>query len=149
MKKIIFIITFVAVFAAGASTSVASDTRNPENRSGNPEITIQLKNTELLSDEFEEIKKDWENKKIEIKSSDAKAIGGFLVAGLWFILVVLILFLAAFIFWIVMLIHAIKHEIEGKAIWILILLLFYFVGALVYYFAVKRNFKETIKATKA
>ncbi len=42
-------------------------------------------------------------------------------------------------FWIWMLVHAIKHEIKDQAVWILILMLANFWGAVVYYFAIKRK----------
>ncbi len=42
-------------------------------------------------------------------------------------------------FWIWMIVHAIRHEIKEQAVWILILMLTNFWGAIVYYFAVKRK----------
>lgn len=47
---------------------------------------------------------------------------------------------ALFIFWIVMVVHAIKRPIEHKALWILVLLVGQGLGAIIYYFAVKRPF---------
>jgi drug/metabolite transporter (DMT)-like permease len=49
-----------------------------------------------------------------------------------------LIFILASIFWLWMLIHAIKSPIEHKPVWFLVLLLTGFIGAVIYYFAVKR-----------
>ncbi len=59
--------------------------------------------------------------------------------GLGAMAVLFIIGILAFIFWLMMLIHAIKQPIEHKPLWIIILLFFGFIGAVVYYFAVKRS----------
>jgi len=56
-----------------------------------------------------------------------------------------ILSLLAFIFWIMMLIDSIQRKYKNKdekIIWILVIILTYLVGALVYYFVVKRKKKR-------
>ena len=45
----------------------------------------------------------------------------------------------ALVFWIMMLVHAIKTPIEHKPLWILIILITGILGAVVYYFAVKKQ----------
>lgn len=67
-------------------------------------------------------------------------IGGFLGAGLGIILLVIVLGIASTIFWILMLVHAIKHDVESKALWIVLMVFTGLIGALIYYFAVKRDF---------
>jgi amino acid transporter len=47
--------------------------------------------------------------------------------------------LFAFVFWIWMIVDAAKREFPDKAIWILVIVLTHFVGALIYYFAVKKK----------
>lgn len=42
------------------------------------------------------------------------------------------------VFWVWMLVHAIRNPIEHKPVWILVLLLTGLIGAIIYYFAVKR-----------
>jgi Phospholipase_D-nuclease N-terminal len=69
-------------------------------------------------------------------------IGGFLGLGLGIILFLLVISVLAFIFWLFMLIHAIKNPIVDKAVWIIILILFGILGAIIYYFAVKRSFDK-------
>lgn len=64
------------------------------------------------------------------------AFGAGLIGAGVVAIVIGILFLA---FWIWMLVHAIKHDIEYKPIWILVLWFMSIVGAIVYYFAVKRK----------
>lgn len=70
------------------------------------------------------------------------------VLGIGFGLIVLFaaIGILAFIFWLIMLIHAISKPIHDKALWIIILLLFNVVGAIVYYFAVKRHFAAVAPA---
>jgi hypothetical protein len=46
------------------------------------------------------------------------------------------------IFWIWMLIHAATKNIENKALWIILLIIFQGLAAIVYYFAVKRPFDK-------
>ena len=61
---------------------------------------------------------------------------------LWGPLILLIFFIIAipcFIFWLVMLIDCINRDMDQKAVWILILLLIPLLGAIVYYFAVRRK----------
>jgi hypothetical protein len=44
------------------------------------------------------------------------------------------------IFWVMMLVHAVKNPIENKPLWIIIILLGNGIGAIVYYFVVKKHF---------
>lgn len=60
-----------------------------------------------------------------------------LYAGAGAIFVIFGLILLAF--WIWMLVHAIKHDIDYKPVWILVLWFLNIFGAIIYYFAVKRN----------
>jgi uncharacterized membrane protein len=46
------------------------------------------------------------------------------------------------IFWIWMLVHAATKNIENKVLWIVLLIIFGFLAAIVYYFAVKRPFDK-------
>ena len=67
----------------------------------------------------------------KIKGFLGWGIGGFLlfaVLGIW-----------ATVFWIMMIVHATKHDVENKAVWIILMVLTGIVGALIYYFAVKRK----------
>lgn len=70
---------------------------------------------------------------------DCSEISGFLWAGFGFLGVILVIGLIMGIFWLWMLIHAISHNIENKAIWILIILVTGPIGALIYYIAIKKN----------
>ena len=51
--------------------------------------------------------------------------------------------LAGFVFWLLMLIHAIKHPIANKVIWILGFVFFGLITAILYYFVVKRSYVST------
>ena len=46
------------------------------------------------------------------------------------------------VFWILMIVHAATKPVENKVIWIVIMILTGIIGALVYYFAVKRKFNK-------
>ncbi len=66
----------------------------------------------------------------------------------WFIVLLsisLILFYVfCFVFWILMLIHAAKHDIDNKAMWIIIIAITGIIGAVIYYFVVKRKFDKKL-----
>ena len=62
-------------------------------------------------------------------------LAGF--AGLGIVVAILGLLLLAF--WIWMLVHAIRHDIDYKPVWILVLWFLNIFGAIIYYFAVKRQ----------
>jgi hypothetical protein len=68
-----------------------------------------------------------------------KSIGWFAGIGLGLIILFIVIAILCFIFWIFMLVDAIKKPIQHKPLWIIILLLFGIIGAIVYYFAVKRS----------
>lgn len=65
--------------------------------------------------------------------------GGFIASFVGFFLLLL---LAGLIFWIWMLVDAVKRDFEHKPLWILIILLTGVIGAIVYLFAVKRKYKN-------
>jgi hypothetical protein len=74
-------------------------------------------------------------------------LGGFLGAGIGIVIALIIVGIASTIFWIMMLIHAATHEVENKAMWIIVLVFTGIIGALIYYFVVKRKFAPTTPAT--
>lgn len=56
--------------------------------------------------------------------------------------------IAAFIFWLLMLVHAATRPIENKALWVIVIALTHLIGAAIYYFAVKRSFDKKHKTYK-
>ena len=60
--------------------------------------------------------------------------------GIGLILLFVAVILLSLIFWLWMLVHAIRNPISNKAVWLLLLLLTGIIGAIVYFFAVKRKF---------
>ena len=70
-------------------------------------------------------------------SLPVKALFGL---GIGLFIVMFAVGIVALVFWIKMLIHAVKNPIEHKPLWIIILLLFGIIGAIIYYFAVKKSF---------
>lgn len=80
----------------------------------------------------------------------AEAIAQFKSAvglGIGAIVGLVALGLTAFVFWLMMLIHAASKPIENKAMWIIILIFTGIFGAIVYYFVVKRKFSKTVPTT--
>lgn len=108
----------------------------------NPSITIQFNDMDELSKELSEVEKEFDNKEININYKDARGLGGFLGVILIFVFFIVLVCLLSLIFWVLMLIHAISKPIKSKAVWILILLIFGIIGAIIYYFAVKREFNK-------
>lgn len=53
-----------------------------------------------------------------------------------------LVFLAFTIFWILMLIHALNHDVKDKTVWVLVIIFTGILGAAIYYFIVKRNFDK-------
>lgn len=79
-------------------------------------------------------------------SSDSQAAAGIIIFILVMLLVLFILALVigSFVFWLMMLIHAVKNEIPDRDMWLVVLAVSFvagmpLVGALVYYFVVKRK----------
>jgi len=66
--------------------------------------------------------------------------------GAGLIIVLGILYLAFVIFcfvtWIRMIVHAAKHPIENKALWIVLMVFAGIIGAAIYYFVIKRPFDK-------
>src|SRR3989344_57648 len=69
-------------------------------------------------------------------------VKGFLGWGIGIFLVVAVLGIWATVFWIIMIVHAVQHDVENKAMWIILMVFTGIVGALVYYFVVKRKFTK-------
>jgi tetrahydromethanopterin S-methyltransferase subunit G len=147
MKKIFFVF-FLSFILLGGSFAFASDEVKTEDES-KPSITIQFNNMEKLEEKFEKIEKDVEGDKVEINYEDAGGLGGLVGVAIFFGLLIAGICIAALVFWILMLIHAISKPIKSKALWILIILLFGILGAIVYYFAVKRDFDKMPKTEEA
>lgn len=50
-----------------------------------------------------------------------------------------VLFIALTIFWVMMLIDCIRRDFKDKVVWVLLFLFFGYLGAILYYFLVKRK----------
>jgi cytochrome bd-type quinol oxidase subunit 2 len=67
----------------------------------------------------------------------------------WMPVIMLIVFIPLIIFWIKMLIHAIRYEEKNKVAWVLVIVFLQIFGAFIYYFAEKRpNDKKKLQETK-
>lgn len=79
-------------------------------------------------------------------TTDAEAAAGLAVLGgmLIFWIIAMVIGLAFFIFWIVMLVDCVKREFEQRSTWLAVLIVSMFLGlswlaAIIYYFMVKRK----------
>lgn len=71
--------------------------------------------------------------------------GGFarvIGLGFGFFLFAFVCMIAGTVFWLMMIIHAASKPIENRPMWIVLMVLTGIVGALIYYFVVKRGFHE-------
>ena len=76
----------------------------------------------------------------EVQCSElGKSLGVFVGMGLGVVATIFVIGILLTIFWILMLIDCVKREVEYKPVWILVLLLTGCIGAVIYYFAVKRR----------
>ena|SRR6266542_94409 len=64
---------------------------------------------------------------------------------IFFAAAVILFAVFAFVFWLAMLIDAIKYKDSKNPVWIIILALFGFAGSVIYYFAVKRPQQKRLR----
>lgn len=85
----------------------------------------------------------------EVDCAEAGAQLNGLFGGLFVIMIIIaIIGLAGTIFWVLMIIHAASKPIENRALWIIVMVFTGAVGAVIYYFVVKREFdKQSNSAT--
>jgi hypothetical protein len=65
---------------------------------------------------------------------------GLGIGMLIFAIVMFALGIFFFVFWIKMIIHAASNPVQNKALWIVLMVLFGVLGAIIYYFVVKKDF---------
>lgn len=79
----------------------------------------------------------------EVDCAEAGAQLNGLFGGLFVIMIIIALIgLAGTIFWVLMIIHAASKPIENRALWIIVMVFTGAVGAVIYYFVVKREFDK-------
>jgi len=72
-------------------------------------------------------------------------VGGFIILFVLFWIVLVGLAIFAFVFWILMLVDAAKRQFKqenDKIMWVLIVILTGIIGALIYYFMIKKQNKH-------
>lgn len=69
-------------------------------------------------------------------------IKGVLGWAIVFFIVIAALIIWATVFWIMMIVHAANHDVENKAMWIILMVFTGIIGTVIYYFAVKRKFNS-------
>jgi prolipoprotein diacylglyceryltransferase len=69
---------------------------------------------------------------------------GVILGIIFLVLVITIIFILAFVFWIWMIVDCAQRKFRNetdKVVWILVVIFLQLIGAIIYYFAVKRNRK--------
>jgi hypothetical protein len=69
-------------------------------------------------------------------------VSGFLSWGLGILFLFMGIGIWATVFWIMMIVHAAKHDIQDRGMWIILMVFTGIIGAFIYYFVVKRNFNK-------
>ena len=69
-------------------------------------------------------------------------VKGFIGLGIVSFLVIAAFGIWSTVFWIMMIIHVSKHNVENKSMWIILMVFTGFIGALIYYFVIKRKFNK-------
>jgi multidrug efflux pump subunit AcrB len=135
MKKYLIIMVFVFTLFSAFTTSVIAQEPTLSSENQTPTITIEF---DGFPENFEN--GDFEGEIENIELAAPLAIGG-LFAGFGFLMfLVLAISFALFIMWIVMLIHAASKPIPNKTVWILVIVFTGCIGAIVYFFVVKKPF---------
>lgn len=67
---------------------------------------------------------------------------GMMIFGFFSSLIAFAITVCAIVFWIMMLVHLVTHDIENKLVWVIIVVFTGIVGAIIYYFVVKQNFHD-------
>lgn len=80
---------------------------------------------------------------------DSLPLGSLMSAGMSIVGGIILFSVLGFIFWIWMLIDVIKHEKGNKAVWILVIVFGNFIGAIIYFFAVKIDRKSSTKPVES
>lgn len=73
-----------------------------------------------------------------------KQIKGVLGWGIGALIAIAVVGIWATVFWILMIVHAAKNEIENKAMWIILMVFTGIIGTIIYYFVVKRKFAQPV-----
>ena len=77
--------------------------------------------------------------------------GSFIFGMVLLALLGIAIFIFFFVFWILMIIDCVKRDFKGdneKIVWVLVIVLLGFIGATIYYFAVKINEKKKVSRRK-
>lgn len=139
MKKGLFVLTLL-IISSGVVFAQVPNTNNLGNTVGPAGLTGQ--NLPFQPDcTLNGVKVPCE----QLTKDIGKGFGFLFGFGIGIIILFWVVGILFFIFWIMMLVHAVKNPIENKVLWLLLILLTGVIGAIVYYFAVKRGFKQGVQ----
>ncbi len=80
-----------------------------------------------------------------------EVVGGVFVGVILLVILVIVLMILLFIFWIWMIVDCTKRKFKNeteKIVWILVIVLAHFIGAIIYYFVVKIGNSKGIMKSK-
>jgi len=70
-------------------------------------------------------------------------LGNLAWVGVGLAVFILVFGFFAFVFWIAMIVHVVRHDVKDKTMWIVLLVFTGLIGALIYYFVGKRDYDRT------
>lgn len=70
-------------------------------------------------------------------------IGSAVAWGVGFVIGFGLVFVFCLVFWIMMLIHVLNHDVKDKTVWVIVIIFTGILGAIIYYFVVKRSFTRS------
>jgi len=140
-----FVLLVVVQFNSFAKAQDAITTTNPNNtQTQNEEYNVPL-NEQQMNNMMNNVHGTYDNNfnqnylGSENKNMLEHFMGSFAGGFMGLSILALILAIALLAFWLWMLIHAIRHDIDYKPVWILVLWFLTIPGAIIYYFAVKKQ----------
>lgn len=83
----------------------------------------------------------------QVPCPDLSGLGALLGLGMGFVFVMIAFGIWATVFWIMMIVHAAQHDVENKPMWIILMVFTGIIGALIYYFVVKRHYIKPLPPT--
>lgn len=135
----------------GVVSAADSDLINPDNDAGMVREIPQTEPTDQMMERNipEGYKNEYNGKNFNYSKTYSKSgnmsdeeadkfMKTFMGGGLIFGIVMFVVGIAGLIFWIFMLVDAAKRKSDSQVMWIIIIVLTGWIGALIYYFAVKR-----------
>lgn len=145
LTRLALLIALVGLFAVGAHVVRAQEavSATPEDETLDINISIDAELAEELRNAFDEadLEEFSEQQAAYLADELAEpAMKGIIAMAIFMI----ILGIAAFVFWIVMLIHVLTKPVPSKVVWVLLMVFLGAIGSLIYLIVYHVNYKKQI-----